>query len=56
MIVRPVKVTDLPALLNLVQRAGPGFTTLPANEERLAHRVRWAQRTVSEHVARADAE
>lgn len=56
MIVRPVHVTDLPALLALVQQAGPGFTTLPANEERLAHRVRWAQRTFAEQVERADAD
>ena len=56
MIVRPVRVTDLPALMDLVQQAGPGFTTLPANEERLAHRVRWAQRTFAEQVERADAD
>ena len=56
MIVRPVQVTDLPALLDLVQRAGPGFTTLPASEERLTHRVRWAQRTFAEQVERADAD
>lgn len=56
MIVRPVSVTDLPALMDLVQQAGPGFTTLPANEERLAHRVRWAQRTFAEQVERADAD
>ena len=56
MIVRPVHVTDLPALLALVQQAGPGFTTLPANEERLAHRVRWAQRTFAGQVERADAD
>lgn len=56
MIVRPVRVTDLPALMDMVQQAGPGFTTLPANEERLAHRVRWAQRTFAEQVERADAD
>ncbi len=46
MIVRPVATTDLPALLDLARCAGPGFTSLPANEERLAHRIRWAQRTL----------
>ncbi|VVM78481.1 arginine N-succinyltransferase [Pseudomonas fluorescens] len=56
MIVRPVHVTDLPALLALVRHAGPGFTTLPACEDRLAHRVRWAQRTFAEQVERADAD
>jgi len=56
MIVRPVKVSDLPALMSLVRQAGPGFTTLPANEDRLAHRVRWAQRAFAEQVERADAD
>ncbi|RVD75376.1 arginine N-succinyltransferase [Pseudomonas koreensis] len=56
MIVRPVKVSDLPALMTLVQQAGLGFTTLPANEDRLAHRVRWAQRAFAEQVERADAD
>jgi arginine N-succinyltransferase len=56
MIVRPVKVSDLPALITLVEQAGPGFTTLPANEDRLAHRVRWAQRAFAEQVERADAD
>ncbi|WP_025111254.1 arginine N-succinyltransferase [Pseudomonas sp. H1h] len=56
MIVRPVKVSDLPALMTLVRQAGPGFTTLPANEDRLAHRVRWAQRAFAAQVERADAD
>jgi len=56
MIVRPVQVSDLPALMTLVQQAGPGFTTLPANEDRLTHRVRWAQRAFAEQVERADAD
>jgi len=56
MIVRPAQATDTPALLALAQRAGPGFTSLPASEERLAHRVRWAQRSFAEQVERADAD
>ncbi|VVM40417.1 Arginine N-succinyltransferase subunit beta [Pseudomonas fluorescens] len=56
MIVRPVQGTDLPALMALVQQAGPGFTSLPASEDRLAHRVRWAQRTFAAQVERADAD
>ena len=31
MIVRPVALTDLPALLDLANCGGPGFTSLPAN-------------------------
>lgn len=56
MIVRPVQVTDLPALLALVRHAGPGLTTLPASAERLTHRLRWAQRTFAGQVERADAD
>ncbi|WP_434656873.1 arginine N-succinyltransferase [Pseudomonas sp. R3-56] len=56
MVVRPVALTDLPALMDLARCAGPGFTSLPANEERLAHRVRWAQRTFAGQVERADAD
>nr|WP_180206177.1 arginine N-succinyltransferase [Pseudomonas sp. SbOxS1]NYU06395.1 arginine N-succinyltransferase [Pseudomonas sp. SbOxS1] len=56
MIVRPVQVTDLPALLALGRLAGRGLTTLPVNEERLTHRLRWAQRTFAEQVERADAD
>ncbi|VVP91787.1 Arginine N-succinyltransferase subunit beta [Pseudomonas fluorescens] len=56
MIVRPVQVTDLPALRTLVRQAGRGLTSLPANEERLSHRLRWARRTFAEQVERADAD
>ncbi|WP_433735960.1 arginine N-succinyltransferase [Pseudomonas putida] len=56
MIVRPVQVTDLPVLLALARQAGRGLTNLPANEERLTHRLRWAQRTFAEQVERADAD
>jgi arginine N-succinyltransferase len=56
MIVRPVQVTDLPALLELVRHAGRGLTTLPADEERLNYRLRWAKRTFAEQVERADAD
>ncbi|WP_130907385.1 arginine N-succinyltransferase [Pseudomonas sp. Sample_16] len=56
MIVRPAQVTDLPALLALVRLAGRGMTTLPADEERLNYRLRWAKRTFAEQVERADAD
>lgn len=56
MIVRPATITDTPALLALAERAGPGFCTLPTNEEHVAHRVRWAQRTFAEQVERSDAD
>jgi arginine N-succinyltransferase len=56
MIVRPVQVTDLPALLALARQAGYELTSLPANDERLNHRLRWAQRSFAEQVERADAD
>ncbi|WP_425914263.1 arginine N-succinyltransferase [Pseudomonas sp. GWSMS-1] len=56
MIVRPVRSTDLPALFQLARSTGAGLTTLPANEERLAHRVGWAEKTFRGEAARGDAD
>ncbi|WP_274642758.1 arginine N-succinyltransferase [Pseudomonas serbica] len=55
MILRPVQVTDLPALLALARLAGRGLTPL-VDEERLTHRLRWVKRTFAEQVERADAD
>jgi arginine N-succinyltransferase len=56
MIVRPVRSSDLPKLIELAHTTGPGLTTLPANEERLAHRVSWAEKTFRGEAERADAD
>jgi arginine N-succinyltransferase len=56
MIVRPVRTADLPALIDLARTTGAGLTTLPANEERLAHRVAWAEKTFTGEAERADAD
>lgn len=56
MIVRPVRSADLPALFQLARSTGAGLTTLPANEERLAHRVGWAEKTFRGEAAPADAD
>ena len=56
MIVRPVRSTDLPALFQLARSTGAGLTTLPANEERLAHRVGWAEKTFRGDAERGDAD
>lgn len=56
MIVRPVRSADLPALIDLARSTGAGLTTLPANEERLAHRVGWAEKAFRGDAARADAD
>ena len=54
MIVRPVRTADLPALIDLARTTGAGLTTLPANEERLAHRVGWAEKTFKGEAERGD--
>lgn len=56
MIVRPVRSADLPALFDLARSTGAGLTTLPANMERLAHRVSWAEKTFRGEAERADAD
>lgn len=56
MIVRPVRSSDLPALIELARSTGTGLTTLPANEERLAHRVGWAEKTFRGEAGRGDAD
>ena len=56
MIVRPVTIADLPALLDLARSTGPGLTSLPANEQRLAHRVGWAEKAFRGEAERADAD
>jgi arginine N-succinyltransferase len=56
MIVRPVRSADLPALIDLARSTGAGLTTLPANEERLAHRVGWAEKAFRGEAGRADAD
>ncbi len=55
MIVRPVRSSDLPALIELARSTGnTGLTTFPANEERLARRVGWAEKSFSGEAARGD--
>ncbi|MDO9622654.1 MAG: arginine N-succinyltransferase [Pseudomonas sp.] len=56
MIVRPVRTADLPALIDLARTTGAGLTTLPANEERLAHRVGWAEKTFKGEAERGDSD
>ena len=56
MIVRPVRSSDLPALIDLARSTGTGLTTLPANEERLTHRVGWAEKTFRGDAGRGDAD
>ena len=54
MIVRPVTSADLPALIELARSTGTGLTTLPANEERLGHRVGWAEKSFRGEAERGD--
>lgn len=56
MIVRPVRNTDLSALIELTRNAGSGLTSLPASEERMTQRVRWAELSFRGEAERADAD
>ncbi|MBH9320182.1 arginine N-succinyltransferase [Pseudomonas aeruginosa] len=56
MIVRPVTSADLPALIELARSTGTGLTTLPANAQRLPHRVRWAEKAFRGEADRGDAD
>ena len=56
MIVRPVRSSDLPALVDLARSIGTGLTSLPASKERLAQRVEWAEKTFRGEAERADAD
>ncbi|MCU7645798.1 arginine N-succinyltransferase [Pseudomonas piscis] len=56
MIVRPIRVSDLPALLRLLGGSQRELDNLSTDPERLDHRVRWAQRTFAGQVERADAD
>jgi arginine N-succinyltransferase len=52
--VRPIARDDLPALLALSERTGTGLTSLPANEERLTHRIERSLASFAGKAARAD--
>lgn len=54
MIVRPVRSSDLPALIELARSTGTGLTTLPANEQRLEQRVGWAEKSFRGEARRGD--
>src|SRR4051812_37790427 len=49
--VRPIARDDLPAVLALSERTGAGFTTLPANHDRLANRI---ERSLASFAGTAD--
>ena len=49
--VRPARMEDLPAVLELARLTGGGFTNLPMDETALARRLAWSDAS----FARADA-
>lgn len=55
MIVRPIQRSDLAALFGLASFTG-GLTTLPANEERLAQRIGWAESSFAGAAESADSD
>lgn len=52
--VRPIARDDLPAVLALSERTGHGFTTLPANRERLGGRIERSLASFAGNATRAD--
>ncbi|MCL7461275.1 arginine N-succinyltransferase [Pseudomonas sp. NW5] len=56
MIVRPVRSSDLPALIDMARSTGAGLTSLPDSEERLTQRVGWAEKSFQGAAERADAD
>src|SRR6266568_624097 len=52
--VRPIAHDDLPALLALSEHTGTGLTSLPANAERLAHRIERSLASFVGNAAKAD--
>ncbi len=53
--VRPIAREDLPALLTLSERTGAGLTSLPANAERLEHRIARSLASFAGAAAKAEA-
>lgn len=54
MIIRPITSADLPALLQLIQSAGVGLTTLPSNEAALSLRIEAANASFAGTAKKAD--
>ncbi|SEG78791.1 arginine N-succinyltransferase [Marinobacterium lutimaris] len=46
-IIRPIRHTDLEVLLEIARESGPGFTSLPADAEFLANKIRQSVETLS---------
>jgi arginine N-succinyltransferase len=53
--VRPIAREDLSALLTLSERTGAGLTSLPANAERLEHRIERSLASFAGTASKADA-
>ncbi len=49
MVIRPIRVSDYPALDKIAQDSGIGFTSLPVNEALLRKKIDAAQRAFSSH-------
>ncbi|MGC5703102.1 arginine N-succinyltransferase [Pseudomonas sp. NFXW11] len=56
MIVRPIRLADVPAVLALLDGSCRGLNDLSSDPGRLTQRVRWAQRAFAGQVERADAD
>lgn len=49
-LIRPIRLSDLDALLHMAERAGSGFTSLPPVPEFLQKRIEWSERSFAAEV------
>ena len=49
-IIRPIQLTDLPALVHLAESAGAGFTSLPTNEAFLREKIELSVQSFAKDV------
>ncbi len=54
MLIRPIRLDDLPALLRLATKTGVGVTSLPPNEDRLSRRIQRSCLSFAGQLDRAD--
>jgi arginine N-succinyltransferase len=50
-VIRPIALTDLPALVHLAESAGAGFTSLPTNEKFLREKIELSEHSFSKAVS-----
>ncbi|MGB0893708.1 MAG: arginine N-succinyltransferase [Parashewanella sp.] len=52
LVIRPIRSSDLPALLTIAEESGHGFTSLPVNKELLANKIARAEKSFNQPAAK----